>query len=71
MAISTMTRNLVEGKSKLMSTRQVAEALKVSMSTMNRWIKIEYFPKPDYLIGRCRKWSSETVADWVKHQLCN
>lgn len=66
--VSEMTQRIVEGKAKLWPLRTVAAKLKVSVSTLTRWISVGEFPKPDYQIGRVRKWSSDTVRHWVVGQ---
>lgn len=66
--VSEMTQRIVAGKAKLWTLRTVAQKLKISVSTLTRWIAVGEFPKPDYQIGRVRKWSSDTIRHWVVGQ---
>lgn len=66
--VSEMTRRIVERKAKLMTIRDIAQFIKVSKSTLRRWITCNFFPGPDYLLGREHKWSSDTVDKWIDAQ---
>lgn len=66
--VCELTRRIVDRKARLLSLRQVTQELKVSVSSLNRWLMMGTFPKEDYRIGRARKWSSDTVDAWVLKQ---
>jgi predicted DNA-binding transcriptional regulator AlpA len=77
----TMKKNSKQGREKaidaelgfegpLLSRSDVKEMLKISRSSLDRWIKSNYFPPPDYMLGgTLARWKKETITKWLIEQV--
>ena len=51
----------------LMNVEQVAERLGISERTVRRWSASGVLP-PSIKVGRCARWSRESIRRWIAHQ---
>jgi excisionase family DNA binding protein len=51
-----------------LTVRQVAAMLTVSVSTVERMVKVGQFPPGFVLSGRAKRWSRATVLEWIDNQ---
>ena len=58
-------------RDRILRTDEVLERLRVSRTTLNRWIQDEQFPKPFKIggpKGRALGWMESDVEDYLKQQ---
>ena len=68
--IEAVVNGVAEGDIQLLNTKDLMNILRVSRSTINRWLKDPTacdvpFPQPTFIFGRSGRWTKAQIVAWV------
>lgn len=62
-----MEHNARSAMKRLLSVNDVCELLQVSRRNLTRLIAKGQIPPPDLRVGRAKRWTAETIEDWIEN----